>query len=163
MPYGLSRRSRHALLAGVAGAAVTLSACGGGAAAHGVGAQKSTDSKVTGAQFCTGVASVMRKAASPRSWQSPSLAVARARLDTVLTAEADGFTMLERSAPAALLGTVRTIAETYRTDEHLVAVSTSMSQMNTSLLAANASGAGGAATQKLLAYIQTHCKLAGRR
>jgi hypothetical protein len=103
----------------------------------------------------------MRKAASPRKWQSPSLKIARARLDKVLTAEANGFAMLERSSPAGLRGTMQTIAETYRKDEHLVAGATSMSQMNTSLLAANASGAGGAATQKLLAYIQTHCKPAG--
>jgi hypothetical protein len=104
----------------------------------------------------------MHGAASPRSWQSPSLTVARARLDKVLAAEASGFTLLERSAPAGLRGTLRKIANTYRSDERLVDKSTSMAQMNTSLVAANASGEGGAATQKLLAYIQTHCQLPRR-
>jgi hypothetical protein len=154
MLYGLSRRSRCALLIGVAGACLTLCACGGGGTTASSGAKTAA---ADSAHFCSSVISVMR-IGSNRSWQSNSASTARAQLKEVLTQEAKGFTALEPEAPAQLRGVVRTIVDVYRSDERVVATSSSMGQVNRALVKANDDGRGGAATRELLSYVTMHCR-----
>jgi hypothetical protein len=162
MPYGLARHSRWALLTGVAGACIMLSACGGGTSAS--SQQTSSDlahpaaRAVSTAQFCRSVTSVMRDTAARVSGQDHSLNAERARLEKALAASAKGYSTLESQAPRQLRGVVGTIASQYRLDERLVASAKSLSQINISLVKANASGRGGEASQKLLMYMQGHCK-----
>jgi hypothetical protein len=152
----MARRSHYALSAAVAGACLTLSACGAGSAPAAAGSPSvSTQASGPASQFCGDATSFMRHIPAAPSGKHTSPAKARANLHKVLRDTIKGFTSLEAEAPARLHAPLKKIIRIYKSDEKALRSSASMAQISQAMVRGNASGS--VAFQKVLKYIGTSC------
>lgn len=153
-------QSRRALLV-AAGACLGLSACGAGSVTAvsepaAIPAITVAPVKLTG-HFCRDANAIMREQPSNPSGQKPTLAVARTEMGKILRSTAAGYTALEPEAPSRLRGPIRTIIGVYTADVQRIASYGSITQMGTSIIKANTTGAGGAAFRQVLTYMTKNC------
>ncbi len=154
----MARRSRYALSAAVAGACLTLCACGAGSAPAAAGSPPASMNAAGGgsASFCGDATSFMRHIPSAPSARHVSQAKARAGLRKVLRQTVKGFTSLDAEAPAKLHAPLKKIIHVYKSDETAVKNGKSMADISQAMVKGNASGS--IAFQKVLKYIGTSCK-----
>ena len=154
----MARRSRYALSAAVAGACLTLCACGAGSAPAAAGDPSASTNAAGGASgnFCGDATSFMRHIPSAPSAKHVSQAKARAGLRKVLHQTVKGFNSLEAEAPAKLHAPLKKIIHVYKSDEAAVKNGQSMAHISQAMVKGNASGS--IAFQKVLKYIGTSCK-----
>jgi len=158
---GMARRSQYVMSAAVAGACLTVAACGASAApgaASGSPSAKATTS--TGASltgdFCNDASSFMRHIPSDPTTKDASATQARANLRKVLRDTVKGFSGLESEAPKKLDKSLRKIVDVYKRDEKVVDHGATLATISQSMVRGNASGS--AAFQHLLKYISVTCK-----
>jgi hypothetical protein len=154
----MARRSRYALSAAVAGACLTLCACGAGSAPAAAGSPSATMNTATGgstAQFCDDATSFMRHIPSAPSGKHVSQAAARANLRKVLQQTITGFTGLNAEASAKLHAPLKKIIHVYKSDEKALKANKSLAAISQAMVRGNASGS--IAFQKLLKYIGKQC------
>jgi hypothetical protein len=151
----MARRSHYSLsaAAAVAGACLTLSACGAGSAPAAAGSPAATTQAA--GQFCDDATSFMRHIPAAPSGKHTSPGKARANLHQVLRDTIRGFTSLEAEAPAKLHAPLKKIIRVYKSDERALRNSASMAQISQAMVKGNASGT--VAFQKVLKYIGTTC------
>ena len=154
----MARRSRYALSAAVAGACLTLCACGASAAPGAAGSPAASMHAAGGASghFCADATSFMRHIPSAPSTKHVSKAKARAGLHKVLHQTVKGFIKLETEAPAKLHSPLKKIIHVYKSEETAVQNGQSMAEVSQAMVKGNASGS--IAFQKVLKYIGTSCK-----
>jgi hypothetical protein len=162
---GMARRCQQALSAAVAGACLTLSACGAAAAplagpatasaSATTGSARSTSARLTG-HFCRDATTFMRHIPATAATKHTSAAQARANLRTALRATVKGFTALKAEAPAKLHKPLKTIVGVYKSDEKVLNASGNTTQVNESMVKGNASGSR--AFQRVVRYISVNCK-----
>jgi hypothetical protein len=155
------RQSHRALFIAAAGACLALSACGGGSATAKRPAASPTITAapvpLTG-HFCLDANAVMRQQPPNPAGQKTTLAVARIEMGRILKATAEGFRGLEPEAPAGLRASIKTITGIYASDQRQLAAFGSITEMGTSIVRANTTGAGRTAFGQVLTYITKHCK-----
>jgi hypothetical protein len=166
----MARRCHQALSAAVAGACLTLSACGGAAAPSAAGtpaAGASTTPRSAGAtgsagpvmltgHFCGDGTSFMRHIPTAPTTKHTSAAQARASLRRALRATVKGFTSLQAEAPAKLRKPLKTIVGVYKSDEKVLNTSGNLTAISESMVKGNA--AGSKAFQRVVKYLSVHCK-----
>jgi hypothetical protein len=155
----MARPSRYALSAAVAGACLTLCACGAGSAPAAGGSPSATVNAAGGgssAKFCGDATSFMRHIPSAPSGKHISQATARANLHRVLQQTIKGFSGLEAEAPAKLHAPLKKIIRIYRSDEKAVKAGKSLASISQAMVRGNASGS--VAFQKVLKYIGHDCQ-----
>jgi hypothetical protein len=154
----MARRSRYALSAAVAGACLTLCACGAGSPPAAAGSPSASVNAAGGGSgsFCSDATSFMRHIPSAPSAKHVSQAKARAGLRKVLRQTVKGFTSLDAEAPAKLHAPLKKIIHVYKSDETAVKNGKSMADISEAMVKGNASGS--IAFQKVLKYIGTSCK-----
>jgi hypothetical protein len=155
----MARRSRYALTAAVAGACLTLCACGAGSAPAAGGSPSATMNAAGGAssaKFCSDATTFMRHIPSAPSGKHVSQATARANLHRVLQQTIKGFTGLEAEAPAKLHAPLKKIIHIYKADEKAVRNGKSLADISQAMVRGNASGS--IAFQKVLKYIGHDCQ-----
>jgi hypothetical protein len=159
----MARRSYQALSAAVAGACLTLCACGaspapsaaGSAAASANAPVKAGSATLTG-HFCGDASSFMRHIPAIPTTKHTSAAQARANLRKVLRSTVKGFTALENEAPAKLHKPLKTIVAVYKSDEKVLRASGNLAEISQSMVKGNASGS--VAFQQVIKYITVSCK-----
>ncbi|HEU5419790.1 MAG TPA: hypothetical protein VFV41_19030 [Streptosporangiaceae bacterium] len=154
----MARRSRYVLSAAVAGACLTLSACGAGTAPAAGGSPPATTNAASGgstSHFCDDATSFMRHIPSAPSGKHVSQATARANLHKVLQQAVKGFTGLKAEAPARLHAPLKKIIHVYKSDEKAIKHSKSLADISQAMVKGNASGS--IAFQKVLKYIGRNC------
>lgn len=155
----MARRSRYALSAAVAGACLTLCACGASSAPGAAGSPSASMNAASGAasgNFCGDATSFMRHIPSAPAAKHVSQAKARAGLRKVLRQTVKGFASLNAEAPAKLHAPLKKIIHVYKSDETAVKNGKSMADISEAMVKGNASGS--IAFQKVLKYIGTSCK-----
>jgi hypothetical protein len=153
----MARRRQQVLSAAVAGACLTLCACGAGSrpSAAGPAAAKSRSAELR-ARFCASAASFMRQIPAAPATGQLSAALARDNLTKVVQSTVAEFTRLEAEAPSRLRGPLATIVSGYQADERAVQESGSLAQISESIVKGNT--ASSAAFQQVLSYISASCK-----
>jgi hypothetical protein len=153
----MARRRQQVLSAAVAGACLTLCACGAGSrpSAAGAAAAKSRSAELT-ARFCASAGSFMRQIPAAPATGQLTAALARDNLTKVLQSTVEGFTRLEAEAPSRLRGPLTIIVSGYQADEQAVRGSGSLAQISQSMVRGNT--ASSAAFQQVLTYISASCK-----
>jgi hypothetical protein len=160
----MARRSHQALSAAVAGACLTLCACGAASAPAAASpaspsakaALRKAGSATLTRRFCDDASSFMRDIPAPPAIKHTTAAQARANLREVLRSTVAGFTALEAAAPPRLSKSLQAIVAVYKSDEKVLRMSGSLAEISQSMVKGNASGA--AAFQQVLTYISVSCK-----
>jgi hypothetical protein len=158
----MARRRHQVLSAAVAGACVTLCACGAGSGSSATGSSAASARAATSrsaeltVRFCDNANSFMRQIPAAPPTKHLSTALARGNLRKVLQSTVEGFTRLEAVAPSSLREPLAAIVAVYKSDEKAVTAPGSLAQISESTVKGNASGS--AAFQQVLRYISARCK-----
>lgn len=161
----MTRRSHQAMSAAVAGACLTLCACGatrmpaaGGPSSAATTAGKARSGAPTG-HFCDDAISFMRHIPTESTSKHPTPAEATANLRAVLTSTLRGYTRLRSEAPARLREPLTKIIAVYRSDQRLLRRSGDLAAISQSMVQGNASGASS--FEKMVKYISVSCPDSG--
>jgi hypothetical protein len=151
--------SHRAVLVAVAGACLTLSACGGSPATPSAASSAGTAGQQPkpASHFCTELTAAMNDAPATSSAKM-SAAAARRELARILRARVSGLRALEVSSPPSLRASVTKIAEVYKAEEKLITQPGSIAKISTALVRAAGAGAGGAAFRRVSAYVSANCR-----
>jgi hypothetical protein len=163
----MARRCHQALSAAVAGACLTLCACGGAAApsaagsgasatAGSAGSKFSTGSGTLNGHFCGDATSFLRHIPAAPTTRRTSATQARASLRTAVRATVKGFTVLETEAPASLHEPLKAIVAVYKSDEKALTASGNRTEISAAMIQGNASGSE--AFQRVVKYLAVSCK-----
>lgn len=158
----MARRSHQALVTAVAGACLTLCACGASPAPSAAGSAAATAKASGGAgsaaltgHFCGDANSFMHHIPAAPATKHTSTVQAQANLRKVLRSTVKGYTALEDEAPAKLRKPLQTIVAVYKSDEKILRTSGNLAKISQSMVKGNASGS--AAFGQVLKYISVHC------
>jgi hypothetical protein len=159
----MARRRHQALFTAVAGACLTLCACGAspapsaaGSATAGAKAAAAAESAALTRHFCGNADSFMRRIPAAPATKHTSTAQAQANLRKVLRSTVKGYTTLGDEAPARLRKPLKTIVAVYKSDEKVLRRSGNLAKISQSMVQGNA--AGSAAFERVLKYISVHCQ-----
>jgi hypothetical protein len=166
----MARRCHQPLSAAVAGACLTLCACGAAATPSAAGSPTAGANATTGSagptwsvgsgtltgHFCSDATSFMRHIPTAPAAKHTSAAQARASLRTALQATVKGFTVLETEAPTTLRKPLKAIVGVYESDEKVLNASGNLTKISQSMVKGNASGS--VAFQRVVTYLSVNCK-----
>jgi hypothetical protein len=152
-------RPSHQVAAATAAGAGLLLLCGCGSsaapAAAGSSATASAPARLASA-FCGDASGFMRNIPEVPKAKRLTPTQAEANLNTVLISTVQGFTRLEKEAPARLRKPLRKIISVYQADERTLSKTGDMARVSQSMVQGD--GAGSAAFQQVLEYISASCR-----
>jgi hypothetical protein len=151
----------HQVIAAAAAGAGLLLLCGCGsaaapAAAGSTSAAASSSPARVASRFCADASTFMRNIPAEPKVKHLTPTQARANMTTVLISTVQGFTALEKEAPAQLRKSLRKIIAVYHADEKVLRTTGDMSKVSQSMVQGD--GSGSAAFQRVVKYISGTCK-----
>jgi hypothetical protein len=154
----MARPSPHVTAAAVAAGAGLLVLCGCGSAAAPAGSPSAAAASPArlASRFCADSSTFMRNIPAEPAAKHLTPAQAQANMAKVLVATVQGFTALEKEAPAKLRKPLRKIIGVYRTDEKVLRTTGDMSKVSESMVQGDSSGT--TAFQQVLRYISGSCR-----
>jgi hypothetical protein len=152
----MARPSLQALAPAAAGVSLLLlSGCGTAAAPDAPGSPSAAAAALT-TRFCSQASNFMRNIPAEPNARHLTAVQARANMSAVLVSTVQGFTGLEKAAPARLGKPLRQIVAVYRADERMLRTTGDMAKVSQSMVQGD--GSGSAAFQQVLTYISGHCR-----
>lgn len=150
----MTRRSRQAL---AAGACLALCGCGAGAAPAAPGSSEAgAAGTATVGRFCADATAFMKNIPAGPAGGHLTTAEAQANMAAVLTATLQGYSGLEKRAPAKLRQPLRKIIDIYQNDEKTLRETGDLAAISQSMVQSD--GRGATAFEQVLDYLSANCR-----